>query len=299
MYRTEKKTWHFEKDTRKSMSKCALNRSNEDWTCFTVEELETMAEAWNCTKLGRKKSIILLNDEEEDEKVKRHYWEELRDRFFPYCGEEESCWLDNVEMGKCLKEKEPEMYTIINHFTLKPKGTKGRHEWLSTTEIDYVMQQYEDFFPDFKYLGCVPSDYYKLAPHKFPRKQLEETGRAALVFNLDEAHQRGSHWVAIFFWRDENEQLHVEYFDATGEKPNKNIAQFLKHPYFTDAKVQISHFKHQRGNNECGVYSLFFITERLQGTTFKEFQQERVSDSAMNNFRQVLFRPFSEPFTME
>jgi hypothetical protein len=185
----------------------------------------------------------------------------------------------------------------LNHFTLKPKGTKEAKGWLSTNEIDYVASQYEYTFPNFKYIGCFPSDYYILYPQSFPVDVLDTFLQAAIVFNLDESHQSGSHWVAIFFDIDENTGKRVvEYFDPTGQEPNQNIKRFLRHPYFSDSVIVISKKKHQRGNSECGVYSLYFILERINGSSMKEINEKRIPDGEMSTFRKVLFRPWTPTF---
>jgi hypothetical protein len=289
------------------MSFCAPSRGNDRWTCFSLEELDVMVDAWNKTRLGKKYPIRKYIPEHIPEHIhkknteayQRYLWSSLQQRFAPFCGENETCWLDSVELSKRLQEISPQVYKMLNFFTLKPKGTRGKHDWLSTTEIDYVMQQYEQVYPDFKYIGCFPSDYYKLAPGKFPSKILDTKRRAAIVFNLDESHQKGSHWVAVFFDQTPTGRRVVEYFDPTGDKPIKNLKQFLDNPYFFDSIRLINSKKHQRGNNECGVYSLFYILERLKGKTFGEINGKgaaRIPDADMNRFRSNLFRPFSEKF---
>lgn len=301
------------------MSFCAPKRQQKgnEWSCFNVQELHAMADTWNDTRVGKPNPIDLgqiddLDVIEDDENsfretgggthekdVKMHLWSELYNRFSKYCGENEGCWLDSIEFSKHLKKKYPDLYKTIQFFTLKPKGLKGKNDWLSTTEIDYVLQQYEDQFPDFKYIGCFPSDYYKLNPNKFPTKILMQYRYAGLVFNLDESHQRGSHWIAVFIERDPVKgHLIVEYFDPTGDAPNKNLSNFLDHPEFQDADVFESTFKHQKGDNECGMYSMHYIMERLKGRSLVDINESRITDKQMNEFRKFVFRPYTEQFSM-
>lgn len=288
-------------EQRPHMSKCSPSRSQNDHTCFALEELELMCTAWNKTKVGSKDQIPisrLRSYSNNDPNVfKRHLWIALRDKFAPICGNNEACWLDSIDLGKQLKELSPDAFKIMNHFTLKPKGTKKKDGWLTTNEIDYVMQQYAVVYPNFKYIGCFPSDHFILSPSKFPSEQLDEYKQAALVFNLDASHQKGSHWVAIFFDVDEQtRKRRVEYFDPTGAAPNKNIKRFLDDDYFIDSDVVINKKVHQRGNNECGVYSLFYILERLKGKSMDDINSQRIPDAEMNRFRSFLFRPYSERF---
>lgn len=334
------------------MSFCAPNRSQNDWSCFTVDELLLMAIAWNQTNIGKKypiyiddmKSLTILDKSNSNttnnspEYLRKYIWKELRDRFKPFCGNNEACWLDSENLRKELKKLSPKMYRIINHFTLRPKSTQGSHDWLSTNEIDFVMQQYEQIYSNFKYLGCFPSDYYELNPSQFIKdiNSLHDKKYAAIVFNLDESHQKGSHWIAVFFefihssssnnkFQPKNDlttphKLMVEFFDPTGDNPNKNLKAFLKnlqnfvgckqnYPTSslpsgkarsclepTTVNITISKTKHQRGNNECGMYSLYYILQRLSGKTFNDINKTRISDSSMNHFRAYLFRPFSKSF---
>lgn len=260
-----------------------------------------MSRAWNRTSLG-KDAPIRVNRKvypRSAESYKKILWESLQNRFAPYCGNNETCWLDSVELGKQLKTMSPDAFRILNEFTLKPKGTKKKNGWLSTNEIDYVMQQYEELYPDFVYIGCFPSDYYKLAPNKFPTKVLDTHAKAAIVFNLDESHQAGSHWIAVFFDKTLQGRRIVEYFDPTGDFPNKNLQMFLDQPYFSDAVIKISRKKHQRGDTECGVYSLFYILTRLEGESMEDLNRTRISDTEMNKFRGALFRPYTPTWTME
>lgn len=286
------------------MSFCAPGRSNKDWTCFTVDELVAMSLAWNKTRLGKDKPInmnikslpsVSLDDEIS---IRRYLWNELRNRFEPFCGNDESCWLDSVDLGRTLRRISPQMYKIINYFTLKPKATKGKNDWLSTNEIDYVLNQYQEAFPRFKYIGCFPSDYYIISPGKFPKEILNTYDSAAIIFNLDESHQSGSHWVAVYFENGEDGILTVEYFDPTGDPPNKNIQKFLDNEYFDDAVYLENDYPHQKGNNECGMYSIYYILERLSGKTFKDFNTSRITDNDMNKFRSFLFRPYTKTFTI-
>ena len=55
-------------------------------------------------------------------------------------------------------------------------------------------------------------------------------------------------------------------------------------------KPIINKGKHQRGNNECGVYSLYFITSRLQGKSCDYLNKKIIKDPEMNKFRKKFFR---------
>jgi hypothetical protein len=275
---------------------CAPSRSKNKWTCFSLQELQLMSTAFNKTSLGRKDPIDvsgIIENCQLEETCKRKLWNELRNRFYPYCGDYEGCWLDNIELSKHLRYISPNAYEILNYFTLKPKATEKKNGWLSTNEIDYVMKQYEIMFPNFVYIGCVPSDYYKLSPSKFPKDVLDRKGYSAVVFNLDSSHQSGSHWIAVFFDNTSNKRI-IEYFDPTGNVPNKNLKEFLHNAYFDKSDVIISKKKHQKGDTECGLYSMYYILKRLSGETMDSLNSERITDNEMSDLRGLIFRPFTE-----
>jgi hypothetical protein len=51
----------------------------------------------------------------------------------------------------------------------------------------------------------------------------------------------------------------------------------------------VSSIRHQHTRSECGVYSLFYIWSRLNGTPVSYFQNTPVPDNVMFEFRQHLF----------
>lgn len=283
------------------MNTCSPSKNLEDsWTCFDKNDLEVLITAYN--KIPNVKKIDIKTEKTDSIEYKKELWYTLRNVFSNQCENNESCWLDNKELQESLKKISPEFYNIIYNFTLKPRGLEGKYDWLSTNEIKYVMQQYEKIFPDFKFIDCVPSDYYELHPNLFPTYIFDHYKRSAIVFNLDEAHQKGSHWIAIFFENLRSSGIFsVEYFDSTGSKPNKNLKKFLNHVYFKSSKTEIliNKMTHQKGDSECGIYSIFYIIARLYGKTFGDINKKRISDTTMNQFRNHLFRPFSKTFTLD
>ena len=55
-------------------------------------------------------------------------------------------------------------------------------------------------------------------------------------------------------------------------------------PFYNDVQ-------HQTQNTECGIYSIFFISKLLEGVPFTQFLGKRISDSEMENYRNIFFRP--------
>jgi len=51
--------------------------------------------------------------------------------------------------------------------------------------------------------------------------------------------------------------------------------------------------ENQRNNSECGIYSIYFLTQRLHGNTFddiiKKLKKKRSADYLMNSLRDIFF----------
>lgn len=299
-------------------SQCSILRKYRTFTCYNVEELSSLIEGWNNSFVDNQiilsskivkswnslqKEILEYNSrcngnlKLDPELITKLLWCVLNEKLKGVC-KTESCWIDVKEVMEPLKKKYPNLYEHIQQYVFKPKGTKERIGWLSTIEVENVMKQYEKANKFFKFIDCVPSDHYKLNPEDIPNfENLKKNGvkYAAIVFNIDETNQPGSHWISVFF-DFSGGNLFVEHFDSTGEGPIKNIHQFIQS--FKPEKISINKFQHQKGNTECGVFSLFYIQKRLEGYTFKDFQQERIPDKVMEEYRKIFFRPFSSNISL-
>ena len=138
-------------------------------------------------------------------------------------------------------------------------------------DIDNVLQQYQDLDPTFKFLGALPSDFYRLTHVDYSR--IFDHKRIGIVFNLDTHNEPGSHWVSFLI---DNKKKTLEYYDSAGRIPNKNIQMFIDRvdhylkQYNLAYKTHYNTVKHQLQNNECGVYAIYFMIQRLLGKDFNE-----------------------------
>ena len=57
-----------------------------------------------------------------------------------------------------------------------------------------------------------------------------------------------------------------------------------------DIDIRHNPTPHQRGNSECGVYSINFILSLLNGDTFEDICNSKTPDKEVNKLRTVLFR---------
>ena len=127
---------------------CSPHKQNKTFTCFSKDSLIKMCKAFN--KQHKKNKISIQH------KSKKQLWLQLRDKLSKKC-KQEWCWVDQ-NFIKNLKDTE------INYKTFKPKmpqsWKQNKNTWLSTTDINQVMKQYELKYKDFLFIGPVPLDCY-------------------------------------------------------------------------------------------------------------------------------------------
>lgn len=256
---------------------CSPSKHYKLDTCYNKIELIAMINAYN--KFNNKLKIDINGKSYDD------LYKEFKLRLKTRCSNKktaEMCWIEQDFIKKIPDENIKES---IMHFTFKPKGTINNKSWFNTNNINEIMQQYEYLYKDtFKFLGAQPSDFSKIAQIKW--KELKKIKSIGIIFNTDNHIQPGKHWVSVFI---DNKNKTVEYFDSLGKMPNKNIASFLKH--FSNYSFIINKKNHQKGNNNCGVYSCYFLIQRLKGITFEQITKNIITDKSMTDYRSFLFRP--------
>ncbi len=109
------------------------------------------------------------------------------------------------------------------------------------------------------------------------------------VLNMDTSDKGGSHWVSIFFKASKGYQF--DYFDSVGNEPPPEVQKLINDikKRYSSMKVNINRIDHQLGSTECGVYSINFIINRLNGKSFESVSKNIIRDSEMNKKRKVFF----------
>jgi hypothetical protein len=270
--------------------KCSPHRSEDKdlYKCFSKEELVKIAESYNSfTKICEKGSCYRVKkiSNLQDKSVKELY-KSLYVRFKEIC-KDEDCWV-SLSFLETIPDKK--FLENLKYFVFKPKMIGGRWKWLSTMDINYVLKQYEKFDDTFYFLGAQPCDFLKLGPNPLPLLPKGKK-KIGLVLNWDTHDRSGSHWVAIFIETEDDKN--IDYFDSTGDSPKGNkhifsVLQFLK-KQIPGSKIRINKRVHQRENTECGVYSIYFIIQRILGNDFKSITDHIIHDKDMNLFRNFIF----------
>lgn len=257
---------------------------NSNFTCFTLDALERIAQKYN----EKNPDKIKLS------KNKRVLWNRIRSKLSNKCNTE-WCWLDQDFANNSLKKLKKNVFRP----KMPSSWKKNKYEWLSTTDINVVMKQYEKEYPNFRFIGPVPVDCYIGSNLSCELTNLDivktfkKINKLGIIYNLDYSYQSGSHWVGLFV---DGVKEHIVYFDSVGTPPPEEIkylmekikSEFKKEG--KDYKIIISKKSHQYGNTECGIYSMNFIIQMLKGKTLGKLNQKRIPDKVMNEMRKYLYR---------
>jgi len=277
----------------KEEMKCAPGIKFEHGSCIELPLLIEIADAYNKennNKIKLHKRLETLNPS----KYKKYLLKHIGNRLKNICNGH-LCWTRQNFVNKMNEMQRVQ----LEKFTFRPEGPNGRFEWLNTVNIDEVMMQYETFYDDFEFLGAVPVDFDDLPSlgiKDLDYKKLLDSGKnkIGIIFNLDEHWKSGSHWTAGYADLKKGE---VYYYDSYGSTPPNRIRTFLRRLAKkseelcgTRCEAQHNKIRHQYGNSECGLFSLNCILSLLEGKSFDELTNSKVSDDEVNKLRTIFFR---------
>ena len=209
--------------------KCAPSKSYDGNSCLSIKSLKKIADNYN------KKTS--LNDEININLSKELLVKEIESKLTDQCSNQ-VCWL-RLDFVKELEDDD-----IINN-TFRPIGPNKKYDWLSTTHINEVIEQYQYSHNDFLFLGAVPYDFEILSIlglNNIDFDELEKNNKAkiGLVINLDEHYKEGSHWVSLYADLKKNQ---IYFFDSVGKPPYKRIRKFInkivKYLYYKKYNVKL------------------------------------------------------------
>ena len=270
--------------------KCAPGIGN-NFSCFDTNSINNIAKEWNRSNPD---DVIKISKKSKDN------WKKINNKL-EKCNGEEWCWINQ----NFLKKKNINQYSKLFRPKMPNSWLKEKRKWLTTTDIDSVMKQYEENIPEFKFIGPAPIDFdyeysvglcivdelCRLNIKKLYSKGIKKLGA---VFNLDAHNEPGSHWVALYSDFNLGE---VYYFDSYGIHPPDEIRILMERLREQGRKLNGKPFKlyyndirHQFKNSECGVYSINFISQFLEGRKFKDIVRDIVSDDKMNKKRNYFYR---------
>jgi hypothetical protein len=284
----EYKTFNYKK------LRCSPKEKNKtnSFSCYTNESLYKLRDSWN---KNHKDKLIKTNDPKEIHTILTEYLSNT-------C-KNESCWLkQNKDFGKISED-------LVESFAPKIPDEWGKNpnEWLSSVDIDKVMNQYKKAYKCFEFIGPSPIDFDKKKTHgecvwnelcKFSLANQIKKGKnkIGIIFNTDPHNKGGSHWISLFI---NIKNSSIFFFDSVGSKPSTEIIQLVnrikKQGHSLNPKINFKFHdndghEHQNGNTECGIYSLFFIIHMLQDKTNEDFYKTHtLTDKDVQHYRKIYF----------
>ena len=293
--------------------KCAPSKSFKDGSCLTLKSLKLIIESYNKNIKDIEKKIIISNNKSE---MVQKLEEKLSDKCI-----NQTCWL-RLDIIKQIKNEKIKKDILEN--TFRPEGPPKKDTWLSTSDINDVVTQYQEKYKDFLFLGALPADFQELEVlgiNDLDFEDIEKEGKhkIGIVINLDVHTQGGSHWVALF---TDLEKGQIYYFDSFAKKPYKRTKKFInkivrylykkkynkdininsliktinrneENKYLDNLKefdIRYNTIQHQFNNSECGVYSINFIVRLVGNESFDEITKNITKDNEMNKCRTKYFR---------
>lgn len=253
-------------------------------SCFTVKQLKNIAQKLNNTTKTQDKKIK-LNQE------KKHLVKDINKNFCKNYGNIDFCILKD----KQWKGDDDVLDAIRKSFA--PPRPKGKNEWLNSIDIRDVMEQYEKKYPKFSFLGPVPIDFQDIGSEVGALNLKNIKGyksQIGIIFNTDPHDAPGEHWISMFIDLDNNT---ICFFDSTGDEPPKEVIALIEKLVKQSKNLGITSYlrpiinktQHQFQDSECGVYSLYFILQRLKGRSCNDIFQSKIHDVKMNKNRKVIF----------
>ena len=216
---------------------CAPNKKDSKNTCFSYPSLVKIAKAWNQDLQDGKIEGNPINSKllkaKDTDTNKEKLWKQISSRLIDKAPCQNDYCLVDYQLVKNLEDDE------IKYETFRPKKPtswyKNKFAWLSTTDIQYVLLQYESLYPDFEFIGPVPIDFDKKISvggcivDELCRLDLEALYRQkkrkiGIVFNLDPHDMPGSHWVSMFVNMDNGG---IYFFDSVGKFPGDEISNLM------------------------------------------------------------------------
>jgi len=221
-------------------------------------------------------------------------WKQLQKKI-PSCTNE-LCWDKefNIKKKDFFAPKSPD------------KWKTNKNEWLSNFDIEKVLNQYKEAYPNFDYLGPTPIDFDKklgssnscvtesLCNLNIADKIKNKINKIGISINLDTHEKGGSHWVSLFV---DLTRKFIFYFDSCGQKIPDEIQILMDRIQEQCNKEGIKmkqydsvHMHHQQGSTECGMYSLYCIINLLESKkSIKYFKTHKIKDEDVEKFRHIYF----------
>lgn len=249
------------------------------YTCYDDNTLVMFKNVWNQKYTNNK--IVSTNVLD--------IWKELQKKI-PTCADEK-CWADQLNVK-------------TDAFTPKSPKDWETNTWLSNLDIEAVLKQYKEAYPNFDYLGPSTIDFDTLVGSTCVNEHIcklniadkikNKINKLAFSINLDKRTGNGTHWVTLFV---DLQKKYIFYFDSCGnpvpgqiKKLMDKIEEQCKSLGIKMTQHDTEDTQHQTGTTECGMYSLYCIINLLEGRhTIKYFKTHKIPDKDVERYRRIYF----------
>ncbi len=183
----------------------------------------------------------------------------------------------------------------------KPKGPANSTNLLNNVNIDDVLHRLTLTFSRFYHMNFQMIDFATEPATELGKLDITtligKYDTFGVVLNTDVRTGGGIHWFSLFC-DFRKSPFTVEYFNSSGNKPMIQVQEWiiktvnaLQRAGHQTKPVVLSGLVHQTASEtECGLYSLYYIWNRLKHTPAQLFQQKPVHDSQMIMFRKMCFK---------
>lgn len=220
----------------------------------------------------------------------------------------------NTEGDTCIINKVPDS-SLVAERVFKPEGTINATDWLSNTNIDQVLTQYEDLSRFLSNLGKYEHLNYHMIDfmNPPPKYKYPLTGTTVYdlilakgydcfgtVLNTDKSSGGGQHWFAMFGDFRDPKKYTLEIYNCAGGPMDINLqgwmhqqAAIIKQKTGIECSVEnvTLDVVHQRDTYSCGIYSIFYIIKRLEKHPYTEFKKVgSVNDQMIHEFRKKIYK---------
>jgi hypothetical protein len=255
----------------KTSGECALGEKPKDGTCLDKNEQKLIAKAAGASTLTEvRRKLNCPND---------------------------GCILEKVSQTNKIN---PIEIDEIKRTALKAPGPANTKELISNFNISDIFKQMEKKYPEFYGYEFQFSDFINYPNseplRKPPESMIGDKKVYGIVVNTDITGGSGIHWFALLV-DIRKEPWTIEYFNSSGNKPQYPINKWMNNIKrslcrSSNCKIILANdgFQHQKGNTECGLYSMYYIWSRLSGIPCSEFARVRIPDEKMTRFRKQLFQ---------
>jgi hypothetical protein len=201
---------------------------------------------------------------------------------------------------------------------IKPHGPANSTELLNNDNIDNILKRLTKIHKDFYHMhfqmidfagekdnngGWITKKGILINPTQLGNIDISKDVLAkgfktfGVVMNTDYRTGGGIHWFSLFCDL-RTKPYTIEYFNSSGNKPVIQIQDWLikteenlKSLGHKANIVILSGMVHQKDSEtECGLYSIYYIWNRINSIPSTNFQDKRIPDSMMYKFRKICFK---------